>query len=82
MPVIRLLLAAQAGAVTAVTCATRGEAGEVVAGVPVPAGGVCQLREGELREAARLLGVRTVEVLDFTDSGVEGERGVGIAGGG
>lgn len=72
-----LLHAAQAGACTAVTCATRGEAGEVAAGVTVPAGGLGRLREGELREAARHLGVRRVEVLDFRDSGMEGEPEVG-----
>jgi N-acetyl-1-D-myo-inositol-2-amino-2-deoxy-alpha-D-glucopyranoside deacetylase len=68
-----LLRAAQLGAVTAVTCATRGEAGEVRPGVEVPAGGVGALREGELREAAGLLGVRRVDVLGFRDSGMEGE---------
>lgn len=67
-----LLHAAQAGAVTAVTCATRGEAGEVAPGVPVPGGDVGALREAELREAARLLGVRHVDVLGFRDSGMEG----------
>ncbi len=68
-----LLHAARAGACTAVVCATRGEEGEVRAGVPVPEGGVAALREGELREAAALMGVRRVDVLDFRDSGMEGE---------
>ncbi len=68
-----LLAAARAGAVTAVTCATRGEAGEVRAGVEVPAGGLGALRERELREAAQLLGVRRIDVLGFRDSGMEGE---------
>ncbi len=70
-----LLAAAQCGAVTSVTCATRGEAGEVSVGVAVPEGGVAALREAELREAARLLGVRRVEVLDFRDSGTVGHCG-------
>ena len=68
-----LLHAARAGAVTAVTCATRGEAGEVTDRVTVPDGGLAELREAELREAARLLGVRRVDVLGFGDSGMEGE---------
>ena len=72
-----LLHAARAGACTAVTCATRGEAGEVANGTDVPAGGVGELREGELRSAARLLGVRRVDVLDFEDSGMEGDAAPG-----
>jgi LmbE family N-acetylglucosaminyl deacetylase len=72
-----LLHASRAGACTAVTCATRGEAGEVRGGVDVPVGGVGVLRESELREAAALLGVRRVEVLDFRDSGMDGEPGPG-----
>jgi LmbE family N-acetylglucosaminyl deacetylase len=67
-----LLHAARAGAVTAVTCATRGEAGEVTDRVTVPDGGLAMLRESELREAARLLGVRRVDVLGFADSGMDG----------
>ena len=68
-----LLDAARAGAVTAVTCATRGEAGEVRPGVGVPVDGLGALREQELREAAALLGVRRVDVLGFRDSGMDGE---------
>jgi len=76
-----LLHAAQVGAVTAVTCATRGEAGEVAPGVVVPEGGLGAVREAELRVAAGLLGVRSVDVLDFRDSGMEGvpERGSLVA---
>lgn len=68
-----LLTAAAEGARTVVVCATRGEAGEVLAGVEVPAGGVGALREAELRAAASALGVGEVEVLGFTDSGMDGE---------
>lgn len=64
--------AAERGAHTVVVCATRGEAGEVEAGVEAP-DGVAHLREAELRTAARLLGVAEVEVLDFVDSGMDGE---------
>src|SRR4051794_34408189 len=70
-----LLAAAQTRPVTAVTCATPGDAGEVAAGVTVPQGGVAALREAELREAARLLGVRRVDLLGFRDSGMEGPCG-------
>jgi LmbE family N-acetylglucosaminyl deacetylase len=67
-----LMHAAGRGVRTAVVCATRGEAGEVEPGVPVPAGGVGELREAELRTAAAALGVAEVDVLGFADSGLEG----------
>jgi LmbE family N-acetylglucosaminyl deacetylase len=70
-----LLHARSAGAVTAVCCATRGEAGEVTSGVEVPAGGVGELRAGELRAAAELLGVQRVDLLDLIDSGMSGDVG-------
>ena len=70
-----LLHAARAGACTAVVCATRGEAGEVAPGLSVPEGGLGAVREAELRSAARLLGVRRVDVLDFRDSGMDGASG-------
>lgn len=72
-----LLHAREAGAETAVVCATRGEAGEVSPDVTVPPGGVAALREGELYAAAAVLGVGTVELLDFTDSGMEGDPAPG-----
>ncbi len=67
-----LLHAAASGARTAVVCATRGEAGRVAPGVRVPTTGVAGLREAELRAAARALGVSDVELLGFTDSGMDG----------
>jgi LmbE family N-acetylglucosaminyl deacetylase len=70
-----LLLHANArGARTVVLCLTRGQAGEVVAGVDAP-DGVAALREGELRAAAAALAVSEVEVLDFEDSEMEGPAG-------
>jgi len=76
-----LLHARSAGAATAVCCATRGEAGEVTHGVEIPPGGVGQLREGELRTAADLLGVERVDLLDFLDSGMSGDAApVSLAG--
>ena len=71
-----LLYAAAAGAHTVVVCATRGERGEVAAGVEAP-DGVAALREAELRAAADALGVAELELLDFTDSGMDGEPGPG-----
>ena len=68
-----LLHAAAAGAVTGVVCATRGEAGQVADGVVVPVGGLAALREAELREAARLMGVTDVRLLDFVDSDMTGD---------
>jgi len=67
-----LLHAAAAGSTTAVLCATRGEAGEPADGVPVSPGELGRVRERELREAADLLGVSRLELLDFTDSGMSG----------
>lgn len=68
-----LLHAAAQGMETAVVCATRGEAGE-----PAPDSGITQaelpaVREQELYEAAEILGVGRVEMLNFRDSGMAGE---------
>jgi LmbE family N-acetylglucosaminyl deacetylase len=68
-----LLRAAEAGAVTAVCCATRGDAGEWPDDVDLPAGGLGELREHELRAAAELLGVSRVDLLGFGDSGMSGD---------
>jgi LmbE family N-acetylglucosaminyl deacetylase len=67
-----MLHAKAAGAEVTVLCATRGEAGEVTAGVAVPPAGLGALREQELRDSAGVLGVDRVELLDFLDSGMEG----------
>ena len=68
-----LLRAWSAGATTSVVCATAGQAGEVTPGVTVPGEGLGALREAELREAARLMGVRHVRLLGFDDSGMDGD---------
>ncbi|GAA4897170.1 PIG-L family deacetylase [Tessaracoccus lubricantis] len=62
---------------TVVVCATRGEAGEYAPGGEVPAPGLAGIREAELREAAARMGVDAVEVLDFLDSGMDGEPPAG-----
>ena len=67
-----LLHAAAAGAVTAVCCATRGEAGEAPPGSGLGPSGLAAVRERELREAGALLRVERVDLLDFVDSGMSG----------
>jgi LmbE family N-acetylglucosaminyl deacetylase len=58
---------------TFVCCATRGEAGEPRPGSGVEPDELPQIREAELRTAAALLGVTGVEVLEWRDSGMDGE---------
>ena len=67
-----LLHAAARGAVTAVCCATRGEAGGEAGGADLGA-----VRERELHEAAAVLGVSKVDLLDFVDSDMSGEPAPG-----
>jgi LmbE family N-acetylglucosaminyl deacetylase len=63
--------AAARGVEAHVICATRGELGEPAIDIgSTPLG---EMREGELRAAAETLGVTAVEVLDYRDSGVDGE---------
>jgi N-acetyl-1-D-myo-inositol-2-amino-2-deoxy-alpha-D-glucopyranoside deacetylase len=64
-----LARAAAAGHETAVLCATRGEAGES----RIQTDDLASLREGELRTAASILGVRTVRLLVHRDSGMDGD---------
>jgi LmbE family N-acetylglucosaminyl deacetylase len=61
-----LARASAAGDETAVLCATRGEAGES----RVRTDDLAAQREAELRAAARILGVGTVRLLDYVDSGM------------
>lgn len=72
-----LLHAAAAGATTAVCCATRGEAGQPAPGSGVTGDRLADVREGELRAAAELLGVARVDLLGFVDSGMAGPAGPG-----
>jgi LmbE family N-acetylglucosaminyl deacetylase len=72
-----LLHATASDAEIMLLCATRGEAGEVTAGVVVPPTGLGTLREEELRASARTLGVDRVEVLEFLDSGMDGDPAPG-----
>lgn len=68
-----LLHAASEGWRTAVVCATHGELGEAVDGTAPEL--LAQVREGETRAAAAVLGVEDVHFLDLRDSGMDGEAG-------
>src|SRR5580765_5203767 len=63
--------AAARGIEARVICATRGELGEPA--IDIGSTPLAVVREAELRAAAETLGVATVEVLDYRDSGVDGE---------
>jgi LmbE family N-acetylglucosaminyl deacetylase len=65
--------AAAAGAHVVVCCATRGEAGEDVSGTTTSPAELAAAREEELHAAARVLGAARVVLLDFADSGMEGD---------
>jgi LmbE family N-acetylglucosaminyl deacetylase len=64
--------AAAQGTTVIVCCATRGEAGEDITGLTTSTAELAAVREGELREAAEILGVSDVVLLDFADSGMQG----------
>lgn len=72
--------AQQRGVESVVACATRGELGEPSPGlcdVPPSPAELGTIREAELRQATALLGVSRVEVLDWSDSGMDGEAPAG-----
>ena len=68
--------AAEGGADVSVACATRGEAGETTDAIPNGAD-LATIREAELRTAADTLGATRVVVLDYVDSGFDGEAPAG-----
>jgi N-acetyl-1-D-myo-inositol-2-amino-2-deoxy-alpha-D-glucopyranoside deacetylase len=68
-----LAAASAAGDETVVLCATRGEAGES----RIRTDDLAALREAELHEAARILGVGTVILLGHADSDLSGEPAPG-----
>ena len=65
--------AAAKGAHVVVCCATRGEAGEDVSETTSSPAELAAAREEELHAAARVLGAARVVLLDFADSGMEGD---------
>ena len=67
-----LALYAQRGVEVNLVCATRGEVGDVPEGMLDGYASVADLREHELMEAARILGIKNVDFLDYRDSGMPG----------
>lgn len=65
--------AAAKGAHVVVCCATHGEAGEDVSGATSSPAELAAARKEELHAAARVLGAGRVVLLDFADSGMEGD---------
>ena len=67
-----LALYAQKGYEVYLVCATRGEVGDVAAEHMQGFSSIAELREGELRCAAKHLGLKNVYFLDYRDSGMPG----------
>ena len=67
-----LVDAAANGVETFVVCATRGEAGEIAERSTATPETLPQAREAELREAAKIMSVKRVDVLGYRDSGMPG----------
>src|SRR2546423_2983419 len=61
-----------AGIETGLICATRGEVGEIADPALATPENLGQVREGEMRAAAEVLGVRNLWFLDYRDSGMAG----------
>lgn len=67
-----LALYAMRGAKVHLICATRGEVGDVPPGFLNGKESIADLRESELRCAAGILGLESVQFLDYRDSGMAG----------
>ena len=67
-----LALYAQKGCDVYLVCATRGEVGDVDPALMQGFSSIAELREGELRCAAKHLGLKNVFFLDYRDSGMPG----------
>ena len=65
---------AHEGVEVTVVCCTRGEAGEIMPESCATRENLGEVREAELRAAAGLLGVQTVAVLGYRDSGMAGSE--------
>jgi N-acetyl-1-D-myo-inositol-2-amino-2-deoxy-alpha-D-glucopyranoside deacetylase len=65
------------GIETTVACATRGQLGEIAPGLGIERDRLGEVREAELRAAAKELGVTRVVMFDWIDSGVDGEPAPG-----
>ncbi len=69
-----LALYAQRGVRVDLVCATRGEAGDLPPDFTNPFPSLAELREHELRCAARQLGLHQVHLLGYRDSGMAGSQ--------
>lgn len=67
-----LAKAASEGIEVTLVCATRGEVGEIADPTLATPETLAQVREGELRQAAKALGIGRVEFLNYRDSGMAG----------
>src|SRR5207237_8223829 len=67
-----LLQYSTSGVETGLVCATRGEVGEIADPALATPENLGQVREGEMRSAADVLGVRNLWFLDYRDSGMAG----------
>lgn len=72
-----MALASDAGHRVVLVCATRGEQGEPAEGILDPGEQLGDRRERELRQSCEILGVDTLEFLDYRDSGMVGEASNG-----
>ncbi len=64
--------AAAEGLRTGLICATRGEEGQIHPSVDATRDTLAQVREGELRRAAAVIGIKGLWFLDYRDSGMMG----------
>lgn len=60
------------GVETGLICATRGEVGEISDPALATPENLGEVREGEMRAAVEVIGVRTLKFLDYRDSGMAG----------
>ena len=67
-----LLQYSTSGIETGLVCATRGEVGEIADAALATPENLGEVREGEMREAADVLGVRNLWFLGYRDSGMAG----------
>jgi len=67
-----LLQYSTSGVETGLVCATRGEVGEIADAALATPENLGEVREGEMREAADVLGVRNLWFLGYRDSGMAG----------
>src|SRR6266699_1585628 len=67
-----LLKYGKEGVTTGLVYATRGEVGEIADPMLATPENVGQVREGEMRAAAEVLGVNKLWCLDYRDSGMAG----------